>query len=98
MTVWSLSSLKEAGYSHRIVTGILHSDPVPSCKDRRHSLCEGGPSASLRVTNHMNIILTYCPLCHSERSEESRLLRLLVPPVQCRSRLLFTVKRMLSLL
>ncbi len=43
MTVWSLSSLKEAGYSHRIVTGILHSDPVPSCKDRRHSLCEGGP-------------------------------------------------------
>jgi len=32
----------------------------------------GAPSASLRVTYH--------PLCHSEHSEESRLLRLLVRP------------------
>ena len=33
---------------------------------------EGDPSPLLRVT--------CCPLCHFERGEESRLLRLLVPP------------------
>jgi len=75
---------------HSIVIPVFHLS-FPSFQGRTGIQClvaeigvipfvGGDPSPSLRVTDHINIILTYCPLCHSERSEESRLLRLLVPP------------------